>query len=154
MSQDDINQARNTVKQRQAALAYQQHHLQELDGRNLGAGDQGTGGGSSLRAGAVGTVPLRSGALHGALAPGRNGVAGEDSRRRVCSRVADRRRVGDGGNEDLLSVRVDVDEQDAWRVQTDRPATAYVRGRRIRRITLTFARLEPYVVPKTSLIVF
>src|SRR5829696_4790897 len=34
------------------------------------------------------------------------------------------------GNTKLLHVRVDVDENDAWRVRADAPATGYVRGNR------------------------
>ncbi len=48
-------------------------------------------------------------------------------------------------------MRVDVDEQDSWRIQTNLRASAYVRGRSDVAIPLTFARMEPYVIPKTSL---
>ena len=55
------------------------------------------------------------------------------------------------GNNDVLNIRVDVDEQDAWRVEKSQAAVAYPRGRSDVRIPLTFVRLEPYVVPKKSL---
>ncbi len=55
------------------------------------------------------------------------------------------------GNTDVLNVRVDIDENDAWRVQTSRSAVAYVRGNRDLRTPLQFLRIEPYVVPKKSL---
>ena len=55
------------------------------------------------------------------------------------------------GGTATLNVRVDVDENDAWRVRTDRPAHAYVRGNRDLGTDLTFVRLEPYVLPKRSL---
>ena len=55
------------------------------------------------------------------------------------------------GGTDTLNVRVDVDENDAWRVQTARPAMAYVRGNRDLHTPLTFVRLEPFVLPKKSL---
>ena len=34
------------------------------------------------------------------------------------------------GNVDRLHVRVDIDENDAWRVRRDAPAVAFVRGNR------------------------
>ena len=55
------------------------------------------------------------------------------------------------GGTDTLNVRVDVDENDAWRVDTRRPAVAYVRGNRDLSTQLKFVRLEPYVLPKRSL---
>lgn len=55
------------------------------------------------------------------------------------------------GNLDRLHVRVDVDENDAWRVRQDAPAVAYVRGNRDLQTRLDFVRIEPYVVPKRSL---
>jgi RND family efflux transporter MFP subunit len=50
-----------------------------------------------------------------------------------------------------LSVRVDIDENDAWRVQPGTQATAILRGNTQISFPLTFARFEPYVVPKRSL---
>ena len=50
-----------------------------------------------------------------------------------------------------LHVRVDVDENDAWRVRTGAPATGYLRGNRSIKASLTFVRFEPDVVPKKSL---
>jgi multidrug efflux pump subunit AcrA (membrane-fusion protein) len=55
------------------------------------------------------------------------------------------------GNTRVLNVRVDVDENDAWRVRPDARATAYVRGNRDLKTDLKFVRIEPYVVPKRSL---
>jgi multidrug resistance efflux pump len=55
------------------------------------------------------------------------------------------------GNNEVLNVRVDVDEQDAWRVEKSQPAVAYPRGRSDVHIPLTFVRIEPYVIPKKSL---
>jgi multidrug efflux pump subunit AcrA (membrane-fusion protein) len=55
------------------------------------------------------------------------------------------------GNTDVLNVRVDIDENDAWRVDTTRPAIAFVRGNRDLSTDLHFVRVEPYVVPKRSL---
>ncbi len=50
-----------------------------------------------------------------------------------------------------LHVRVDVNENDAWRVRIGASATGYVRGNKDIRMPLTFVRFEPYVVPKKSL---
>lgn len=55
-----------------------------------------------------------------------------------------------GGN-DRLNLRVDVDEQDAWRVQPGAEAMAFVRGNPEIRIPLRYEYTEPYVIPKTAL---
>jgi HlyD family secretion protein len=55
------------------------------------------------------------------------------------------------GNVDRLHVRVDVDENDAWRVRSEAPAMAFVRGNREIKTAIQFVRTEPYIVPKRSL---
>jgi HlyD family secretion protein len=55
------------------------------------------------------------------------------------------------GNTDVMHVRIDVDENDAWRIRADAKATAYVRGNRDLKTEMKFVRIEPYVVPKRSL---
>ena len=50
-----------------------------------------------------------------------------------------------------LHVRVDVDEEDAWRVRSASHAEASVRGNSRRTAPIRFVRFEPYVVPKRSL---
>jgi multidrug efflux pump subunit AcrA (membrane-fusion protein) len=55
------------------------------------------------------------------------------------------------GNTDVLNVRVDIDENDAWRLLTNKDAIAYVRGNRDLSTPLKFVRVEPMVVPKKSL---
>lgn len=50
-----------------------------------------------------------------------------------------------------LHVRVDVDEQEAWRVREGAPAMAHVRGNARMETPLGFVRFEPFVVPKRSL---
>jgi RND family efflux transporter MFP subunit len=55
------------------------------------------------------------------------------------------------GNTDVLNVRVDIDENDAWRLDTKQPAVAFVRGNRALTTPLRFVRVEPYVLPKKSL---
>src|SRR5262249_44971040 len=55
------------------------------------------------------------------------------------------------GNVDKLHVRVDVDENEASRVQLGAKAMAAVRGNADLKTPLTFVRFEPFVVPKKSL---
>lgn len=55
------------------------------------------------------------------------------------------------GNLDLLHVRVDIDENDAWRFDKTRKAVAYLRGNRNFKFDLQLAYVEPYVIPKRSL---
>jgi len=50
-----------------------------------------------------------------------------------------------------LHVRVDVDENEAWRVGEGRDAVAFLRGNSDFKATLKFVRFEPYIVPKKSL---
>lgn len=56
------------------------------------------------------------------------------------------------GNLNPLHVRVNVDEEDIPRLRLNAPARAKLRGdARQEEIPMTFVRLEPYVIPKTSL---
>lgn len=55
------------------------------------------------------------------------------------------------GNLEQLHVRVDIDENDAWRFRRAARAVAYLRGNPKFRVDLQFAYVEPYVVPKKSL---
>jgi len=55
------------------------------------------------------------------------------------------------GNVATLHVRVDIDENEAWRVQQGAPAVAYARGNRNIQTNMEFVRFEPYVIPKHSL---
>jgi len=50
-----------------------------------------------------------------------------------------------------LHVRVDIDENDAWRFRSEEPARAFIRGNRDLSTDLAFEIVEPYVRPKTSL---
>jgi hypothetical protein len=50
-----------------------------------------------------------------------------------------------------LHVRVDVDENDAWRFTLNSRATAFVRGNPRLKTALAFEYIEPYVIPKRSL---
>ncbi|HEV8014834.1 MAG TPA: efflux RND transporter periplasmic adaptor subunit [Stellaceae bacterium] len=55
------------------------------------------------------------------------------------------------GDTRTLHVRVDIDENDAWRLRLGTPAKAFLRGNSAVAFDLTFAYVEPYVVPKTEL---
>lgn len=55
------------------------------------------------------------------------------------------------GKVDPLNLRVDVDENDAWRVKSGASAVAFMRGNAEIKTPLTFVRFEPFVIPKTSL---
>lgn len=52
---------------------------------------------------------------------------------------------------DRLRVRVDIDENDAWRFDPAAPAAAFVRGNPGLKTALRFEYVEPYVLPKRSL---
>lgn len=55
------------------------------------------------------------------------------------------------GNTQALHVRAEVDENDAWRVNSKGAAMAYPRGRRDVALPLHFVRIEPYVSSKRNL---
>jgi HlyD family secretion protein len=55
------------------------------------------------------------------------------------------------GDVDTLQIRVDIDENDAWRVKPGASARASIRGNAELKTELKFHRIEPYVVPKRSL---
>lgn len=55
------------------------------------------------------------------------------------------------GDVSRLHVRVDIDENIAWRYRAGMPATVFLRGNRDFSAPLRFVRVEPYVLPKTSL---
>lgn len=54
------------------------------------------------------------------------------------------------GAVDPLQVRIDIDEDDAWRFEKGSDAMAFVRGNRNIKFPLRFLRIEPYVIPKSS----
>lgn len=49
-----------------------------------------------------------------------------------------------------LQVRIDIDEEDAWRYEEGSPATAFVRGNSHLNFPMTFQRIEPFIIPKSS----
>jgi multidrug resistance efflux pump len=55
------------------------------------------------------------------------------------------------GNLNPLHVRVDIDENDAWRFEQGRKAVAFLRGNPAITVPLEFVRVEPFVRPKRSL---
>lgn len=66
-----------------------------------------------------------------------------------CGPLAEPLMIFGGGSE--LHVRADIDESDAWRVQSGADAVAHLRGNSLISFPLQFVRFEPYVVPKKSL---
>ncbi len=55
------------------------------------------------------------------------------------------------GDIETFQVRADIDEVNAPLVVPGSPAVAYLKGRTEQAISLTFDRIEPYIVPKRSL---
>lgn len=55
------------------------------------------------------------------------------------------------GDDAMLHVRVDIDENEAWRVQPGAQAVGFMRGNPDQSIPLEYEYLEPYVIPKTAL---
>jgi hypothetical protein len=55
------------------------------------------------------------------------------------------------GDDTRLHVRVDVDENDAWRFQPCAPAIASVRGNPEIKAPLQYVRTDPDVIPKVTL---
>jgi len=55
------------------------------------------------------------------------------------------------GETSRFAVRVDIDENDAWRMKAGAAARAAIRGNSDLATDLQFAYIEPYVKPKTSL---
>ena len=55
------------------------------------------------------------------------------------------------GSDTRTYLRVDIDENDAWRVRPEATALAVVRGNPGQQVPLKFEYIEPYVIPKTSL---
>ena len=55
------------------------------------------------------------------------------------------------GDDRRIYLRVDIDESDAWRVDPQAPAVAFVRGNPAERASLRFEYLEPVVQAKTAL---
>jgi hypothetical protein len=55
------------------------------------------------------------------------------------------------GNTEPLNIRVDIDQNDAWRVMPGNKARAFVRGNSNEQVNLTFVRFEFDVLPKQSL---
>jgi len=56
------------------------------------------------------------------------------------------------GDVRVVHVRVEIDEQDIFRFRPGAPARAFLRSHPQEEFRLTFIRVEPYVVPKKSLV--
>jgi multidrug efflux pump subunit AcrA (membrane-fusion protein) len=54
------------------------------------------------------------------------------------------------GSMNPLNIRIDIDEDDAWRYKKGVPATAFVRGNPKMNYPLKFVRIEPYIIPKAT----
>lgn len=55
------------------------------------------------------------------------------------------------GATDVLHVRINIDENDAWRFKPGAAAVGFVRGNAGLNTKLEFVRIEPFVIPKMSL---
>lgn len=55
------------------------------------------------------------------------------------------------GDNNLLHIRIDIDENDAWRFKPGSQAMAFMRGNSKLNCTIKFVRTEPYITPKESL---
>jgi hypothetical protein len=55
------------------------------------------------------------------------------------------------GDDSQMHVRVNIDENDSWRFKPDASAMAFVRGNTALKTPLRFVRVDPYIIPKTSL---
>lgn len=49
-----------------------------------------------------------------------------------------------------MQVRIDIDEDDAWRYEEGAQATGFVRGNSRINFPLNFQRVEPFIIPKSS----
>jgi multidrug efflux pump subunit AcrA (membrane-fusion protein) len=54
------------------------------------------------------------------------------------------------GDTSSLHIRVEIDQEDAWRVKKGAPGWAFVRGNSSLKTPLEFVRIEPYIIPKTA----
>jgi len=54
------------------------------------------------------------------------------------------------GTVEPLNIRIDIDEEDAWRYIKGSKATAFVRGNSRMNYPLKFIRIEPYIIAKAS----
>lgn len=55
------------------------------------------------------------------------------------------------GSDKKLQIRVDIDEQNASRFQSEFPAIAYLKNNTHHHFPVTFDHIEPYMIPKKSL---
>lgn len=55
------------------------------------------------------------------------------------------------GDTNFYHMRINIDEEDAWRVEKGAPARAFVRGNSKNSFPLEYVYYEPYIIPKASL---
>jgi HlyD family secretion protein len=55
------------------------------------------------------------------------------------------------GDDSQMHVRVNIDENDSWRFKPSASALAFVRGNPALKTSMRFVRVDPYIIPKTSL---
>ncbi len=55
------------------------------------------------------------------------------------------------GDDNQMHIRVNIDENDSWRFKAGASAMAFVRGNPTLKTPLRFVRVDPYIIPKTSL---
>lgn len=75
----------------------------------------------------------------GGASGGGSGLAGTDNALMII------------GDTETLHIRVDIDENDAWRVREGAKGKAFIRGNSKLHTPISFVRFEPYVIPKKSL---
>lgn len=126
ISQDERNQSKNATNAASAALTAARAELRaaqaDLDLRTIKAPIDGTIMSKNLRVGEFAS-------------------AGGNSPEPML-------RIG---NLNPMHIRIDIDENDAWRLDKGAAAVAFVRGNPEIKTNLDFVRVEPYVRPKKSL---
>ncbi|BDC50493.1 glycosyl hydrolase family 18 [Bryobacterales bacterium F-183] len=151
ISVDEVNQARHAVKLREAAVAYQTAELERL---RKGAWQP------DLRVQEASVEQARTQVAQAKeeleRLTVRSPLDGEVMQVKIhAGEYAPAGQTEDAlmllGNNEQFHVRVDVDEQDAWRVERGQAAVAFPRGRADLKVPLEFVRVEPYVLPKRSL---
>lgn len=157
--------ARATVDQATAALAKPSHrldfltHLQQRDRAALSA-EMLSNARDDVRAAAAAVEAAKADVAQLQVELDRLVVRAPTAGRvlQVNTRVGEYA-TSDGGAKPLLLLgddsrtylRVDIDENDAWRIRPEAQARAFVRGNPRLMVPLRFEYIEPYVTPKTSL---
>ena len=151
VSVDEVNQARAALRQRQAAVQFARHELERLQNGTWApdikirratvaeARAQVEQTRAELSRYTV-RAPFSGEVLQVRVHLGEYAAEGQESQPLMLL-----------GNNDTLIVRAQVDENDAWRIAKEAPASGFPRGQNDVVMPLTFDRYEPYIVPKRSL---